>query len=67
MSEEKQISCCVCGELFTPTRSHQKKCKNLCNVKVYQARQKVRALLMKLHTPEQLAALELFAETLADD
>jgi len=64
---ENQISCSVCGKLFTPTRSHQKKCKNLCNVIIYNHREKVRALLMLLHTPSQLVALELFAETLIDE
>ncbi len=68
MPEEKeQISCCVCSELFTPTRSHQRKCSNLCNALIYYRREKVRTLLLKLHTPAQLAALEVFAEALTDD
>ncbi|GEM_PF-3332670 len=67
MSEEKQISCSVCGELFTPLRKNHRRCGNYCNVITYQAREKVRKLLMKLQTPEQLAALEVFAETLVID
>lgn len=68
MPEEKeQISCVWCGDLFTPTRANHRYHGNLCVVKAYQAKEKVRKLLKQLSTPEQLAALELFAETLVDD
>ena len=65
--EENTISCVVCNELFTPNTKHQKKCGNLCNVRTFQRRERIRALLMKLHTPAQLTALELFAEALTEE
>lgn len=67
MLNENQISCSVCGKLFTPLRKNHRLCGNYCNVMTYKAREKVRALLMNLHTPAQLVALELFAETLIDE
>ncbi|WP_155397647.1 hypothetical protein [Stutzerimonas stutzeri] len=67
MIKEEQISCCWCGDLFTPTRSNHRYHGNLCVVKAYQAKEKVRKLLMKLQTPEQLAAMEVFALALIDD
>ena len=65
MSE--QISCCWCGDLFTPTRANHRYHGNLCVVKAYQAKEKVRKLLKQLSTPEQLAALEVFIGALTDE
>lgn len=66
MLEQKE--CPYCKTVFTPRRRNQNKCgKNLCNVLHYQRREKVRALLMQLHTPEQLIAVELLAETMVDN
>lgn len=66
MSDHYQVSCTWCKKLFTPTRRNHSLCSNKCNVFCYQQREKVRSLLMKLSTPEQLTAIELFAETMAD-
>lgn len=66
MSENNQVSCAWCKRLFKPTRKNHTYCSNKCNVFCHQRREKVRSLLMKLSTPEQLVAMELFAETMAD-
>ncbi|AZZ44831.1 hypothetical protein C1896_07845 [Pseudomonadaceae bacterium SI-3] len=67
MSEEKQISCAWCNELFTPHRKNHVTCSNNCCVKRYQQKQAIRSLLFKIKDPTQLAAMEVFAVALIDD
>jgi hypothetical protein len=66
MSDTKEISCSMCNTLFSSTRKNHITCSNLCCVRRYQIKQNLRSLLSKVKEPAQLAALELFMETLMD-
>ncbi len=59
--------CIVCNKEFTPTNANHKYCSNLCVVRVYGLRKKVRAqineTLKSLKTPD---ALKTFDASLQD-
>jgi hypothetical protein len=65
MSEEK--SCDWCHKPFTPTNRNHGTCSNLCVVRRYQHKQRLRKLLRSLCTPEQLTATEIFMSVVASD
>ena len=58
------ICCAHCNKLFTPTNKKDRLCSNLCNVRVYQSRQKIRKLLYKIYSPEALQDLQTEIEAL---